>query len=82
MAGREAAGREAARQAKAEASEGLGTMIYRGLRVALERRSAYRKTVDELRGLDPRLLRDIGVEPQDIERVAGRAASGEARRRL
>lgn len=60
---------------------GFGSMIYRGLRVALTRRNAYRKTVEELRGLDPRMLKDIGIDPMEIERVADKVAAEQSRRR-
>lgn len=70
-----------AKTAADAAETGLGSMIYRGLRVALTRRNAYRKTVDELRGLDPRLLKDIGVDPMEIERIADKVAAETSGRR-
>lgn len=70
-----AAGAQGAESRENEQGTGFANMIYRGLRMASDRNRSYRRTVEELRRLDARQLRDIGVTPHDIENIAARLAT-------
>ena len=50
--------------------------IVKSLRVSLERRRVYNRTVRELRALSTRELADLGLHPSMITRVALEAAYG------
>lgn len=46
------------------------------LRTAARKRAAYRRTLFELRGLDPALAEDVAIYPGDARRLAREAVYG------
>jgi hypothetical protein len=46
------------------------------LRLAARKRSAYRRTVHELRGIPPQLAEDLDIYPGDETRIAREAVYG------
>ena len=50
--------------------------IFKSIKVALERRAVYARTVRELNGLTDRELADLGISRVSIRDVAAQAAYG------
>jgi uncharacterized protein YjiS (DUF1127 family) len=50
--------------------------LFTNLRLAVQKRAAYRRTVYELQGISPRVAEDIGVFPAGAERIAHKAIYG------